>query len=227
MDDVFLSDANREDIMRLVREHGYADQLRAYGLPLNNKILLQGESGCGKTTTAKGIAAALGKKIIILDLNHVICSRIGETSQNIKMVFDKAARERAVLFLDEFDSLGKARTNFDKDVGEMRRLVNAIIQAIDYYPDHSLLIAATNHPDIIDGALLRRFQLKIDFEMPTVAVLDHYYDRILEGFPEHAGFVERKYGISFAEARDHAYTHLKYWLIESLEAAAKENELTL
>lgn len=96
--------------------------------------------------TAKAIAQALGKNMLILNLNNVVCSRIGETSQNIKQVFDKTGRERAVLFLDEFDQIGKARGNNDKDLGEMRRSVNSIIQVIDYFPNNALLICATNYP---------------------------------------------------------------------------------
>jgi SpoVK/Ycf46/Vps4 family AAA+-type ATPase len=83
------------------------------------------------------------------------------------MIFDKAARERSVLFLDELDQIGKARGSDDKDVGEMRRLVNTLIQLIDYYPENALLLCATNHPEIIDTALIRRFQLKINYKMPS------------------------------------------------------------
>jgi SpoVK/Ycf46/Vps4 family AAA+-type ATPase len=93
--------------------------------------LFQGSSGCGKTMTAKAIANALDKNILILNLSNIVCYRIGETSQNIKQVFDKAGREKAVLFLDEFDQIGKARGSDDIDVGEMRRLVNTLIQLID------------------------------------------------------------------------------------------------
>lgn len=173
--DIFLDEANRQKFVQLIKEHNYIDELYKYGLPVNNKILLQGSSGCGKTMTAKAIANALGKNILILNLSNIVCSRIGETSQNIKQVFEKAGREKAVLFLDEFDQIGKARGEDDKDVGEMRRLVNTLIQLIDYYPEKSLLICATNHPEIIDMALIRRFQLRINFEMPSPEILDEYY----------------------------------------------------
>ena len=129
--DVFLNEYNQKSIQQLIKEHKYVDQLTQFGLPVNNKILLQGNSGCGKTTTAKAIANAIGKPIVILNLSNVVSSRIGETSQNLKQVFDKAGREKAVLFLDEFDQIGKSRGSDDKDVGEMRRLVNTIIQMMD------------------------------------------------------------------------------------------------
>jgi SpoVK/Ycf46/Vps4 family AAA+-type ATPase len=215
--DVFLDLDNLEKVQQLTKEHKYIDELTKYNLPVNNKILLHGFSGCGKTTTAKAIANEIGKPILILNLSNIVSSRIGETSQNIRMLFDKAAREKAVLFLDEFDQIGKARGNDDKDVGEMRRLVNTVIQLIDYLPQNSLLIAATNHSHIIDVALLRRFQLKIDFKMPDHKMLDDYYDKILTQFPEDIRKFNRKYDLSFAEAKDLALTTIKAQLIAKLE----------
>lgn len=218
LNDVFLDAQNREQLVQLIKEHTYVKELQEYGLPVNNKILLQGSSGCGKTMTAKAIANALGKNIIILNLSNIVSSRIGETSQNIKMIFDKAARERSVLFLDELDQIGKARGSDDKDVGEMRRLVNTLIQLIDYYPENALLLCATNHPEIIDTALLRRFQLKINYKMPSAEFLDTFYDDLLSKFPEEFQNIERKYEISFAEAKDYALTSVKSALIKKLES---------
>lgn len=218
LDDVFLEPHNKEQLTQLIKENTYAKELQKYGLPVNNKILLKGSSGCGKTMTAKVVANALGKNIIILNLSNIVSSRIGETSQNIKMIFDKAARERSVLFLDELDQIGKARGSDDKDVGEMRRLVNTLIQLIDYYPENALLLCATNHPEIIDTALIRRFQLKINYQMPSNESLDQFYDNILSKFPEDLRNIDRKYNVSFAEAKDHAFTVVKGNLIKKLES---------
>ncbi len=216
LEDIVLSDVDRSNIQQLLREHQHIDTLLEYGLPVNNKVLLHGHSGCGKTITAKAIAHALQKNILILNLSNVVCSRIGETSQNIKSVFDKAAREKAVLFLDEFDQVGKARGNDDKDVGEMRRLVNTLIQLIDYFPENALLICATNHAEIIDSALLRRFQVKIQYEMPSTQVLDEYYNKILLRFPQEFTKMNRRYNVSFAEAKDYALTMVKAALLQKL-----------
>ncbi len=217
LDDVFLVDESKAQIENLLKEHRYIEELSKYKLPVNNKIILSGATGCGKTMTAKAIAKALGKNILILNLSNIISSRIGESSQHIKQVFDKAVRERAVLFLDEFDQIGKARSANEQDVGEMRRLVNSMIQLMDYFPEKALLIAATNHVDIIDTALLRRFQLRINFEMPTNIVLDNFYDKILGNYPENLRNINRIYGISFAEAKDYTLTTVKKKLIEELE----------
>lgn len=217
LSDIFLSEDNRQQISQLIKEQKYADELLKYDLPINNKVFLFGNSGCGKTTTAKAIATALKKPVYILNLSNIVSSKIGETGQNLKLIFDKASRDKAVLFLDEFDQIGKARGNDDKDVGEMRRLVNTIIQLIDYFPKNALLICASNHPQIIDIALMRRFQLKISFELPSDEVLNEYYDSILSHFPENLRSINRRFGISFAEAKDYAYTIIKGNIINQLE----------
>ncbi|CEN39745.1 Uncharacterized AAA family ATPase y4kL (fragment) [Capnocytophaga canimorsus] len=101
-EDIHLSEFNKETLIQLVKEHKYIEYLEKYNLHVDNKILLHGASGCGKTTTAKALAKKLDRPIYILNLSNIVHSRIGETSKNIKAVFDKAQREKAVLFLDEF-----------------------------------------------------------------------------------------------------------------------------
>lgn len=221
-EEVHLSTENNRILEQLLKEYKYRDELRAYGLTVNHKVLLHGASGCGKTLLAKAIAAAMDTNILILNLSNIINARIGETSQNIKQIFEKAIREKAILFLDEFDQIGKQRVSDENDVGEMRRLVNSVIQQMDYLPDSVLLIAATNHVDIIDDALLRRFQVRMHFEMPTDEELRQYYDDLLGRFPAKWQGVVRRYSISYAEARDYILTDVKRMLIEELEAATKE-----
>ncbi|MCD2421139.1 ATP-binding protein [Niabella pedocola] len=222
LEDIVLEEAGRAQLVQLIKEHRFIEALTGYGLPVNNKVLLAGSSGCGKTMTAKAVAKTLGKKILILNLSNVVCARIGETSQNMKAVVEKAGREKAVLFLDEFDQLGKSRDTDDKDVGEMRRVVNTLIQLIDYYPPNALLLCATNYPSMIDTALLRRFQLRIHFEMPSPERLNAYYDRLLSCFPVALQHIERIYEISYAEAKDHVFTHIKAAVIRELEEAQKQ-----
>ncbi|HTG57424.1 MAG TPA: ATP-binding protein, partial [Niabella sp.] len=214
---IFMSSTNRQQLLQLVKEHFYDAVLKEYGLTTNNKLLLHGESGCGKTLTAKAIANALGKSLLVLNLSNIISARIGETSQHLKQVFDKAARERAVLFLDEFDQVGKARDSDDREVGEIRRLTNTLIQLIDYYPGNSLLIAATNHKTMIDHALLRRFQITISYDKPSHTELNQYYDHVLSAFPARLQSIKRMYGISYAEAKDCILTQVKNNLIHQLE----------
>lgn len=217
LDDLFFSEENKTALFQTIKEHKYLEELKKYNLKVDNKILLHGHSGCGKTTTAKAIATALNKNIVIINLSTLINAKIGETSKNVKTIFDKAIREKAVLFLDEFDQIGKSRESDDKDVAEMRRLVNTIIQLIDYFPTDSLLICATNFYNSIDTALLRRFQIKLKFEMPDQHQLNVYYDKLLADFPEHLQDILRKYDISYAEAKDYIHTTMKRQIIAELE----------
>lgn len=217
LNDLLFSEENKAALTQTIKEHQYLEELKRYNLKVDNKILLYGHSGCGKTTTAKAIATALNKNIVIINLSTLINARIGETSKNVKAIFDKAIREKSVLFLDEFDQIGKSRDSDDKDVGEMRRLVNTIIQLIDYFPTDSLLICATNHYHTIDTALLRRFQLRLQFEMPNKNELDLYYDKLLSNFPDHLRDIPRKYTISYAEAKDYVNTTMKKQIIAELE----------
>ncbi|WP_310993839.1 AAA family ATPase [Aequorivita marina] len=223
LNEIHLSNTNSNALKQLLKEFKHVEILNKYKLPVDNKIFLFGHTGCGKTTTAKAIAHALGKKIITLNLGNIVSSRLGETAKNITDVFKKANRENAVLFLDEFDSIGKLRDHDDKDSSEMKRLVNTVIQLIDALPNDTLLIAATNHSKVIDTALLRRFQLKLEFILPNNEQLDKYYSSLLEKFPEEFRNVERVYNISYAEAKDITFSALKNAIIASEEA--KENTL--
>lgn len=218
LDEIHLSKENKEAIQQLLREFKHISVLDEYGLPVDNKIFLFGHTGCGKTTTAKAIAEALGKKILIVNLSTIVSSRLGETAKNISEVFKKAIREKAVLFIDEFDSIGKLREHEDKDSSEMKRLVNTLIQLIDGLPNDTLLIAATNHSSVVDTALLRRFQLRLEYELPSDSQLDIYYDTLLNRFPEQFRDVNRKYGISYAEAKDLTYRAIKTLIIDTEES---------
>ncbi|MFH6967670.1 AAA family ATPase [Flavobacterium sp. FlaQc-28] len=225
LDDLLFSEENKTTLLNTIKEHKYIDELKKYNLNVNNKILLHGHSGCGKTTTAKAVATALNKSIVIINLSTLINAKIGETSKNVKALFDKAIREKAVLFLDEFDQIGRSRESDDKDVAEMRRLVNTIIQLIDYFPTDSLLICATNFYNSIDSALLRRFQIKLKFEMPSKNELNTYYDKILDVFPAHLQDISRKYDISYAEAKDYVHTAMKRQIIAELELQEQKKRI--
>lgn len=214
LDELHLNEENRGRINQLIEEFTYIDALNTLGIPVDNKILLHGHTGCGKTATAHAIGIALNKKVITLNLGGFVSSRLGETAKNLSEIFKTASNDKAILFIDEFDFIGKLRDYDNKDSGEIKRLVNALIQQIDHLSDTSLLICATNHLDIIDTALLRRFQIKLEYQLPTKQALDIYYDGILSNFPENISQIKRSYGISFAEAKDLTYQQIKAHVIK-------------
>ncbi|PCJ65349.1 MAG: ATPase [Bacteroidetes bacterium] len=220
-DDIHFSKKNKAVLDQFLSEFKHREALQTYDLQVDNKILMFGHTGCGKTAAARAIADRLGKKIIILDLGNVVSSRLGETAKNITAIFSKASREYSVLFIDEFDAIGIIRNHDQKESGEMRRLVNSIIQSIDNLSSNTLFIAATNNKDAIDSALLRRFQLKLKFELPIQEELDNYYNSLLKKYPREFRDIKRVYNISFAEAKDITLRFIKLKVIDSEEVRLK------
>ncbi|UUC46598.1 AAA family ATPase [Flavobacterium cerinum] len=215
LDDVVFNEAVSQQINQFLKEYQYREILEQYELPVVNKMLLHGKTGCGKTMTAKAIAKRLDKKIIIVNLASIVSSKLGETAKNIEGLFKEVLYESAVLFFDEFDSLGQIRDYDNKDSSEMKRVVNAILQLIDNFPKKSILIAATNQIQMIDEALVRRFELKLEFTLPSREVLDNYYTALLSKYPEEFCKLERIYDVSFAEAKNHVFKAVKNNIIQA------------
>ncbi|MDW3645518.1 MAG: ATP-binding protein [Bacteroidia bacterium] len=166
LNNLVCEDNIKEKLQFLIQEHQNIDLLRQHDLPISNKILLHGPSGCGKTLTSYVIAGELEKLMVVVNLGAIVSSKLGETSKNLAKIFRKSSSEECIIFLDEFDSIGKVR-DYDQDHGEMKRVVNTILQLFDYLPQDSLVIAATNQKKMIDEALLRRFDLSIEFQLPN------------------------------------------------------------
>jgi AAA+ superfamily predicted ATPase len=164
-DNLVVSRAIKEDLSLFIKEHQAVDILRKYDLPIANKVLLHGPSGCGKTLASYVIAGELKKMMVVVNLGAIVSSKLGETSKNLAKIFRRAAAEDCIIFIDEFDSLGKVR-DYSQDHGEMKRVVNTILQLFDYLPQSSIVIAATNQEEMLDDALLRRFDVNIKFELP-------------------------------------------------------------
>lgn len=165
-DNIICNSDVKDELSFFIKEHKLADIIRQLELPISNKILFHGPSGCGKTLAAYVLAGELDKMIYVVNLGAIVSSKLGETSKNITKIFKKAAREDCIIFFDEFDSLGKIR-DYSQDHGEMKRVVNTILQLFDYLPQDTLVIAATNQVNLLDEALLRRFDLILKLELPT------------------------------------------------------------
>lgn len=167
-----------DKLTNFLQEHSYADILDKYKLPISNKLLLHGPSGCGKTLASYVIAGELKKLMIVVNLGAIVSAKLGETSKNLAKLFRKATQEDCIIFIDEFDSLGKVR-DYSQDHGEMKRVVNTILQLFDYLPQSSIVIAATNQKNMLDEALLRRFDVSIAFELPTKEEIKQLIDLTL------------------------------------------------
>ncbi len=215
LDEVVFNPTVADQIAQFLKEYQFREILTKYELPVSNKILLFGKTGCGKTMTAKAIARHLNMKLIIVNLATIVSSKLGETAKNIEGLFKEIQYESAVLFFDEFDSLGQIRDYDNKDNSEMKRVVNAILQLIDNFPQKSILIAATNQIQMIDEALVRRFELHLEYTAPSNDVLDAYYDKMIAKYPEEYRAFERIYDVTFAEAKNHLFKAVKNNIIQS------------
>ena len=160
-------DAVHKILTQVIIERSDNGELRAHGLQATKSIIFTGKPGVGKTLAAKWIASKLNKPLLVLDLSAVMSSFLGRTGSNIRNVLDYAKGMECVLLLDEIDAIAKKRDD-STDVGELKRLVTVIIQEIDEWPEHSLLIAATNHASLLDPAIWRRFDLEVEFPMPAI-----------------------------------------------------------
>lgn len=155
-----------QTIRQLIDERRKVDELHRAGLEPARSALFVGPPGVGKTLTARWIAAELETPLLILDLSAVMSSLLGRTGNNVRSVLDYARNTDCVLFLDELDAVAKRRDDAS-EIGELKRLVTVLLQAIDDWPSNRLLIAATNHPDLLDPAIWRRFETIVHFPPPS------------------------------------------------------------
>ena len=165
-----------QKFQQVLLEHKRVKDLEAAGLSPIRSLLLSGPPGVGKTLSAYWLAHKLDLPLLTLDLATVMSSLLGKTGSNIRAVIDYARGFPCVLLLDEFDAVAKKRDD-ERDVGELKRLVTVLLQAIDDWPASSVLIAATNHPDILDPAVWRRFDVIIDMENPSAEMILSYLIR--------------------------------------------------
>lgn len=150
----------------LVEEHHRSDLLRSYGLVPRNRVLLAGPPGNGKTSLAEAIAYELMYPLLVVRYDNLIGSYLGETASRLQKVFDTARTRNCVLFFDEFETLGKERGD-TKETGEIKRVVSSLLLQIDRLPSHTIVITASNHPELLDKAVWRRFQISAELKNPT------------------------------------------------------------
>jgi SpoVK/Ycf46/Vps4 family AAA+-type ATPase len=161
-----LDEAIRRRLQRVLLEQRHQHRLHEHGFGPLRKLLLVGPPGTGKTTTAGAIAAELGMPLFTIQLDGLITKYMGETAAKLRLIFDAIRQTTAVYLFDEFDALGgrRAATN---DVGEIRRVLNSFLLFLEQDNSSSLLLAATNHPELLDRALFRRFDAVIEYAIPT------------------------------------------------------------
>ena len=164
--DMILGNGLLSQILRVIREQRFAGKIFEIGLSPRRKLLLVGPPGTGKTMTASVLAGELGLPLLQIRLDGLITKYMGETAAKLRQVFNSTDHTRGIYFFDEFDAIGSQR-GLTNDVGEIRRVLNSFLQMIEQDTSHSLIIAATNHADLLDPALYRRFDDIFRYELPN------------------------------------------------------------
>jgi SpoVK/Ycf46/Vps4 family AAA+-type ATPase len=181
LSDMVLADPLLQSLQRVLKEQRHLSKLRSHGLHPRRKLLLVGPSGTGKTMTASALAGELGIPLFVVRLDALITKFMGETAAKLRQVFDAVSSMRGVYFFDEFDAIGSQR-GMANDVGEVRRILNSFLLMIEQDDSHSVIVAATNHPDILDEALFRRFDDVVEYHVPSTAEVEALLSRRLAGY---------------------------------------------
>jgi len=219
LDDLVLTDAVRLACQELIEEHQRAELLRSYGLEPRHRVLLVGPPGNGKTSLGEALAESLMLPFMVVRYEGVIGSYLGETAQRLRRVFDHVRTRHCVLFLDEFDTIGKERGDAH-ETGEIKRVVSSLLLQMDALPSHVVVITATNHPELLDRAVWRRFELRLDLLPPTKLQIGEWIGRFekkmdLQLGIRHDSLADKLKGLSFAEIEDFGTDVMRRYLLQA------------
>ena len=224
--DMVLSDTCRRAVTQLIEEQQRSSLLRAHGLDPRHRMLLIGPPGNGKTTLAEAVAEALAVPFFLVRYDAMIGSYLGETAGRLKRVFDYARTTPCVLFFDEFDAVGKERGDIH-ETGEIKRVVTSLLMHVDDLPSYTVVIAATNHSELLDRAVWRRFQVRLRLPAPTNKELSRYFAGFLASVDRETGvtadrIARRLSKVSYAEAEEFVLDVLRRDVMTMKEVALKD-----
>jgi len=232
MNDLILPKEVTQICSQIIQEQYRVDLLRSYGLEPTNRILLIGPPGNGKTSLAEAIAESLSVPLFVVKYDSVIGTYLGETALRLRKLIDFVSTRNCVLFFDEFETLGKERGDIH-ETGEIKRVVSSLLLQIDDLPSHVTVIGATNHPELLDRAVWRRFQVRLNLPMPTRFNIELWLDTFQKShkidFQYASSTIAKKlYGSNYAEIEEFGLSVLRKYVLNLPSENIKEivsNEL--
>lgn len=206
LDSLLLPTAVSSACKELIEEQHRVDLLRSHNIEPRHRVLLAGPPGNGKTSLAEAIATELMIPLLVVRYEAVIASYLGETAVRLARLFDHVRTCRAVLFFDEFDVVGKERGD-EHETGEIKRVVSSLLLQVDELPSHVVVVVATNHPELLDRAVWRRFQLRLHLPSPGPEQAEEWFRRLEERLKAKLGHSPRTIasklkGLSFSELEE-------------------------
>jgi SpoVK/Ycf46/Vps4 family AAA+-type ATPase len=226
LSDIILTAGLKKKLDRIILEYRHIDHIEQHGLIPKRKLILIGPPGTGKTMTASVLAGELGLPLFQVRLDGLISRYMGETASKLRLIFDSIENTLGVFFFDEFDAIGAER-GLANDVGEARRILNSFLQMVEETQSNSLILAATNHPEILDSALYRRFDDVLLYELPDQAHIESVLKERFCGYaPDNFGWgklAADAEGLSYAEITQAANEVIKTAIMNNTVAITGES----
>lgn len=218
-ENLVLSNKMRASMLQIVEEWKKAQILTKAGINPTRRVLFYGAPGCGKTVMGFALAKELGLKVAYVRLDTLFSSYLGQTSTNLRKIFDAVSDGTMALFLDEFDSIGKKRDD-SQEVGELKRIVITLLQNLDLLPPDVLVIAATNHQHLLDPAVWRRFDIAVAVDQPNTDLRKKLITELLKNYADKLDFdleflVKFTEGMSISRIKDLINQTIKSYLLSN------------
>lgn len=221
LSDVMLPRSVTEDLTQFIKEREHSHALRSVGLPSPHRVFLSGPPGNGKTTLAGAMAMELDLPFFVLDYQKAISSHLGETGANLAKVFRGLSNIPCVLFVDEMETVLTERNRGSGDVGEMARIVSGLLLEIDRLPDEVVLVGASNHAEMLDKAVLRRFEHYWALPPPDAETIEAWLERLAARYPavpiieNKAKFLPPECNISFSDLERQVLSWSRKWVVNN------------